>query len=80
MRQFLKTLMEEPLGLTTTLRECPKRSDNVDNYYWVFLFVCFSKDIMIWSDTERNIIYKKNLHGTGLQMELVTTNIAGVGM
>ena len=34
---------------------------------------------MVWSDVERNIIYKKNLNGTGLVTELVTTNIAAVG-
>ena len=34
---------------------------------------------MVWSDTENNKIYKRNLNGTGLVTELVTTNIAGVG-
>lgn len=35
--------------------------------------------LMIWSDVERNTIYKKNLNGTGLVTALVTTNIAAVG-
>lgn len=35
---------------------------------------------MVWSDVERNKIYRMNLHGTGLVTEIVTTEIAAVGM
>ena len=35
---------------------------------------------MVWSDVERNKIYKQNLDGTGLLTELVTENIQAVGM
>ena len=40
----------------------------------------FSGDFMVWSDVERNKIYRMNLHGTGLATEILTTEIAAVGM
>ena len=35
---------------------------------------------MVWSDVERNTIYRMNLHGIGLVTAIVTTEIAAVGM
>jgi len=40
----------------------------------------FSGGFMVWSDVERNKIYRMNLNGTGLVTEIVTTEIAAVGM
>ena len=38
-----------------------------------------STGVMVWSDVERDIIYKKNLNGTGLVSTIVRTNIEAVG-